>query len=75
MFARVTFYPTLVYNVFMERVSARRWYDRIDDNMILGALPFRSMTEEVSFYIFLIFTNSRKLVNFLSGFFDTLTCV
>jgi len=41
MFARVTFYPSLVYNVFMERVSARQWYNRIDDNMILGALPFR----------------------------------
>lgn len=52
MFARVTFYPTLVYNVFMERVSARRWYDRIDDNMILGALPFRSMTDEVSYHTF-----------------------
>lgn len=48
MFARVTFYPTLFYNIFMERVSSRRWYDRIDDNMILGALPFRTMGEEVS---------------------------
>lgn len=47
MFARVTFYPTLVYNVFMEKISSRRWYDRIDDNVILGALPFPSMTEEV----------------------------
>lgn len=47
MFARVTFYPTLFYNIFMERVSSRRWYDRIDDNMILGALPFRTMSEEV----------------------------
>lgn len=47
MFARVTFYPSLVYNVFMERVSARRWYDRIDGNMILGALPFRYMAPDV----------------------------
>lgn len=47
MFARVTFYPTLFYNVFMEKVTSRRWYDRIDDNMILGALPFRNMTKEV----------------------------
>lgn len=31
----------------MEKVSARRWYDRIDDNVILGALPFRSMTEDL----------------------------
>ena len=42
MFARVTFLPTLAYNVAMERVSSRRWWDRIDDKVILGALPFRS---------------------------------
>jgi len=42
MFARVTFLPTLAYNVAMERVSSRRWYDRIDPTVILGALPFRS---------------------------------
>ncbi|KAG5672578.1 hypothetical protein PVAND_002694 [Polypedilum vanderplanki] len=47
MFARVTFYPSLFYNVFMERVSARRWYDRIDENLILGALPFRYMVPEL----------------------------
>lgn len=48
MFARVTFYPSLFYNVFMERVSARQWYNRIDENMILGALPFRYMAQDVS---------------------------
>ena len=42
MFARITFLPTLAYNVAMERLSARRWYDRIDNKVILGALPFRS---------------------------------
>jgi len=48
MFARVTFLPTLAYNVAMERVSARRWYDRIDGSVLLGALPFRSQyTEEM----------------------------
>lgn len=47
MFARFTFYPTLVYNVFMEKVSARNWYDRIDETVILGALPFRGMTKQV----------------------------
>jgi len=29
----------------MARVSSRRWYDRIDQNVILGALPFRGMVE------------------------------
>lgn len=47
MFARVSFYPTLAYNIFMERVSQRRWFDRIDESVLLGALPFRSMTEKV----------------------------
>jgi len=42
MFARVTFLPTLAYNVAMERVSSRRWYDKVDPTIILGALPFRS---------------------------------
>lgn len=47
MLARVSFYPTLVYNVFMEKVSSRRWYDRVDDHIILGALPFRSIAEDL----------------------------
>lgn len=47
MFARVTFYPTLLYNVLMEKVTSRRWYDRIDDNVILGALPFRGMSKQL----------------------------
>lgn len=49
MFARVTFYPTLLYNVVMEKVTSRRWYDRMDDTVILGALPFQSMTKQVRF--------------------------
>ncbi|CAH0550753.1 unnamed protein product [Brassicogethes aeneus] len=47
MFARVTFYPTLLYNVCMEKLTPRRWYDRIDDTVILGALPFPSLTKEL----------------------------
>ena len=46
MFARTTFLPTLAYNVLMERVSARNWWDRIDKNMVLGALPFRGETSK-----------------------------
>ncbi|KAK7868100.1 hypothetical protein R5R35_005547 [Gryllus longicercus] len=47
MFARVTFYPTLLYNVCMEKISSRRWYDRIDETVILGALPFKNMTNKL----------------------------
>jgi len=51
MFARVTFYPTLLYNVFMEKVTQRNWYDRIDENVILGALPFRNISQKVFIYV------------------------
>lgn len=50
MFARVSFYPTLFYNVVMERITTRRWYDRIDEHTILGALPFRSMAQQVNMH-------------------------
>lgn len=46
-FARLTFLPTLAFNVAMRRVSARKWYNHVDDRLILGALPFRSMTKEL----------------------------
>ncbi|XP_078018486.1 phosphatidylglycerophosphatase and protein-tyrosine phosphatase 1 isoform X2 [Epinephelus lanceolatus] len=45
--ARLLFYPTLAYNVFMEKVTSRRWFDRVDDTVILGALPFRSITKQL----------------------------
>ena len=32
----------------MEKITNRNWYDRIDDSVILGALPFRGMTNKVS---------------------------
>uniref|UniRef100_A0A1B6CVP6 Phosphatidylglycerophosphatase and protein-tyrosine phosphatase 1 n=1 Tax=Clastoptera arizonana TaxID=38151 RepID=A0A1B6CVP6_9HEMI len=47
MLARVSFYPTLLYNVVMEKVSNRQWYNRIDENVLLGALPFRGMTQQL----------------------------
>ncbi|KAM3625807.1 uncharacterized protein V6R79_017866 [Siganus canaliculatus] len=45
--AKLLFYPTLAYNVVMEKMSSRRWFDRVDDTVILGALPFRSMTRQL----------------------------
>ncbi|XP_012528715.1 phosphatidylglycerophosphatase and protein-tyrosine phosphatase 1 isoform X2 [Monomorium pharaonis] len=47
MFARVTFYPTLFYNVVMEKITSRNWYDRIDETVILGALPFRRTAKQL----------------------------
>ncbi|XP_061520202.1 phosphatidylglycerophosphatase and protein-tyrosine phosphatase 1 isoform X2 [Phycodurus eques] len=45
--ARLLFYPTLAYNVVIEKVSSRRWFDRVDETVLLGALPFRSMTKQL----------------------------
>lgn len=50
--ARILFYPTLAYNVVMEKISSRQWFNRVDQTVILGALPFKSMTEEVRFTVF-----------------------
>lgn len=47
MFARVSFYPSLLYTVVMDKTSSRNWFDRIDENVILGALPFRSMGDDL----------------------------
>jgi len=47
MMSRAFFYPSLLYNVVMERVAGRHWFDRIDETVILGALPLRSVTDEV----------------------------
>ncbi|KAL6445038.1 hypothetical protein ACFW04_002156 [Cataglyphis niger] len=46
MFARITFYPTLFYNIVMEKITMRNWYDRIDETVILGALPFRRTAKQ-----------------------------
>ncbi|XP_002120903.2 phosphatidylglycerophosphatase and protein-tyrosine phosphatase 1-like [Ciona intestinalis] len=42
---KLSFYPTLVYNVLLEKVTSRAWYTRIDGTVLVGALPFRSMTK------------------------------
>lgn len=31
----------------MEKISNRKWYDRIDETVILGALPFRGMSDRL----------------------------
>lgn len=48
VFARATFLPSLALNVLLERVTSRTWYNAIDQTVVLGALPFRNMTQEVS---------------------------
>ncbi|KAM4617368.1 phosphatidylglycerophosphatase and protein-tyrosine phosphatase 1 [Discoglossus pictus] len=45
--ARAAFYPSLLYNVILKNVTRRKWYNRIDETVILGALPFKGMTEKL----------------------------
>jgi hypothetical protein len=47
VFARLSFLPTLALNLLLERVTSRTWYSAVDERVLLGALPFRSMAQEV----------------------------
>ena len=39
--ARLLFVPTLLWNLLLGRVlRVRNWWDRVDEHVILGALPF-----------------------------------
>eukprot|EP00246_Nothoceros_aenigmaticus_P011399 TRINITY_DN3086_c0_g1_i1.p1 TRINITY_DN3086_c0_g1~~TRINITY_DN3086_c0_g1_i1.p1 ORF type:complete len:219 (+),score=31.63 TRINITY_DN3086_c0_g1_i1:386-1042(+) len=39
--ARVLFYPTLLYNVVRNKLQAEfRWWDQVDQGLLLGAVPF-----------------------------------
>lgn len=39
--ARILFYPTLLYNVFRNKIEAEfRWWDQVDEFLLLGAVPF-----------------------------------
>ncbi|XP_042050432.1 phosphatidylglycerophosphate phosphatase PTPMT2-like [Salvia splendens] len=39
--ARALFYPTLLYNVLRNKIQSEfRWWDRVDEYVLLGAVPF-----------------------------------
>ncbi|XP_010540815.1 PREDICTED: putative dual specificity protein phosphatase DSP8 [Tarenaya hassleriana] len=41
--ARALFYPTLIYNVFRNKLESEfRWWDRVAEFILLGAVPFPS---------------------------------
>lgn len=41
LYAKLVFYPTLAWNVLLGRIlKVRRWWDRIDPHVIVGAYPF-----------------------------------
>ncbi|KAK0403320.1 hypothetical protein QR680_016858 [Steinernema hermaphroditum] len=49
MFGTLIFYPTLGYNLLRSRLQPKTWawYNRVDDAMVIGALPFKSMISEL----------------------------
>lgn len=46
LLVRLLYFPSIGRMCLLEGPN-RRWYDRIDDNVILGALPFRSQAKQV----------------------------
>lgn len=49
LLSRAYFLPGVFVNSLKVRISDKfKWYDRIDDTVVLGALPFRSQAEEVA---------------------------
>ena len=52
LLSRAYFLPSILLNSLKLQISEKfKWYDRIDDTVVLGALPFRSQAEEVFMYM------------------------
>ena len=47
VFSRILYFPGIAWNTVSWRWRKRQWYNRIDNTVVLGALPFRSQAEEV----------------------------
>lgn len=47
LLSRLAFFPTILRMTLREGPNYR-WYDRIDQTVILGAIPFKSQSEKVS---------------------------
>ena len=46
--ARLLFYPTLAWNLLLNRILPHRtWYSRIDEHVWIGAFPFRRIVREL----------------------------
>lgn len=44
---RMGFLPSLSYNVVLNKLNVRPWYNRVDDRVIIGALPWISIKDEL----------------------------
>ncbi|KAJ1366765.1 hypothetical protein KIN20_027521 [Parelaphostrongylus tenuis] len=49
MLATLAFYPSLGYNLLRNYLQPNiwTWYNRVDSTLVVGALPFKSMQEEL----------------------------
>ena len=45
--SRILYFPGVAWNTVSWRWRNYQWYNRIDNTIVLGALPFRSQAEEV----------------------------
>lgn len=57
MTEKLIFYGSLAYNVVMNKFNIRKWYDRIDQHVLLGALPLRGQFPKMvcSVFFFVVF--------------------
>ncbi|KAI6649715.1 Phosphatidylglycerophosphatase and protein-tyrosine phosphatase 1-like isoform X1 [Oopsacas minuta] len=46
IYSRVFFYPSLLFN-YLNRCETRRWFDRVDNQVVLGALPLRTFLPDI----------------------------
>lgn len=44
---KLSVYPTLYFGCFLEYIGIRKWYTRIDDFTVLGALPMKRNYKEI----------------------------
>ena len=44
---RASFLPSLSYNVILNKLDLRPWYNRVDDRVIIGALPWLSSKDQL----------------------------
>lgn len=70
MLGTLAFYPTLAYNLLRNYVqpSKWQWYSRVDENLILGALPFKSMVTGLK-VCFLISIFDYHVYTLITSFF------
>jgi atypical dual specificity phosphatase len=47
LIARLLFFPTLWWNRILRRLTRRRWWDWVDDSLLLGALPSAAHVDEL----------------------------